>query len=73
LSPNLRGLKAREVIRALEKAGGLVRQGKGDHVNIKMPNGMIVTVPSARDVPIGLLRDLLKKAQLTTEEFMKYL
>ena len=41
-----RGVRAEEVIAAFEKAGGERRGGKGSHVNIKMPNGQLVTMPA---------------------------
>jgi len=37
----------------LPKAGGDVLQGKGDHVNIKMPNGMLITIQVSKDLKIG--------------------
>ena len=42
----LRGIKGKEAIKAFVKAGGIERGGKGDHVNVKMPNGQIVTILS---------------------------
>lgn len=40
----LRDIKAKDAIAALERAGGISRRrGKGDRVNVKMPNGQIVT------------------------------
>jgi predicted RNA binding protein YcfA (HicA-like mRNA interferase family) len=47
--PELRNVRADDAIRAFERAGGIVRGGKGDHVNIKMPNGQIVTIPRTRE------------------------
>jgi predicted RNA binding protein YcfA (HicA-like mRNA interferase family) len=38
MSPELRGIKATEAIKAFERAGGIRKSGKGDHVNVKMPN-----------------------------------
>ncbi|MEW6418599.1 MAG: hypothetical protein AB1480_10820 [Nitrospirota bacterium] len=35
----LLGIKGKEAIKALIRAGGIERPGKGNHVNIKMPNG----------------------------------
>jgi hypothetical protein len=35
----LRGVKGKDAIKAFLRAGGIERPGKGDHVNIKMPNG----------------------------------
>jgi len=43
LNPQLRGIKASDAIKAFEKAGGISKSGKGDHINIKMPNGRIIT------------------------------
>ena len=65
----LRGIKGKEAIKAFVKAGGFERKGKGDHVNIKMPNGQIITIPSSKELKIGLLKAAIKKAGLTEEEF----
>lgn len=68
-----RGLKAEDVIRAFERAGGLRRSGKGDHINLKMPNGQLVTIPTSGDVKTGLLQAAIRKAGLTVEEFVGFL
>lgn len=49
------------------------RQGKGDHVNIKMPNGQIITIPVSGDLKIGLLESAIRKAGLDDEDFQKLL
>jgi predicted RNA binding protein YcfA (HicA-like mRNA interferase family) len=69
----LRGIRGEDAIRAFVKAGGVRRGGKGDHVNIKMPNGRILTVPGNRELKIGLLNDAIKKAGLTDEQFLEFL
>jgi len=69
----LRGIKGKEAIKAFVKAGGIERKGKGDHVNIKMPNGQIITIPSSKELKIGLLKAAIKKAGLTEEEFSRLL
>ncbi len=46
---------------------------KGDHVNIKMPNGQIITIPNSKEIKIGLLKAAIRKAGLTEEEFMQLL
>ena len=73
MSPQLRGSKASDAIKAFEKAGGIRRSGKGDHVNIKMPNGTIITLRDKDEVKIGRLRDAIREAGLTVEEFSKLL
>jgi predicted RNA binding protein YcfA (HicA-like mRNA interferase family) len=69
----LRGIRGEDAIRAFVKAGGVRRGGKGDHVNIKMPNGRILTVPGNRELKIGLLNDAIKKAGLTDQQFLEFL
>ena len=69
----LHNIKGKDAIRAFAKAGGDVRQGKGDHVNIKMPNGQLITIPVPKELKIGLLKAAIKKAGLTEEEFASLL
>jgi len=63
----------KDAVKAFVKAGGVVRRGKGDHVNIKMPNGQIVTIPISGDLKIGLLKSAIKKAGLDDDEFIALL
>ncbi len=69
----LRGIKGKEAVKAFVKAGGIERKGKGDHINVKMPNGQIVTIPSSKELKIGLLKAALKKAGLAEEDFLRLL
>ncbi|MBE0524277.1 MAG: type II toxin-antitoxin system HicA family toxin [Methanosarcinales archaeon] len=69
----LKGIKGNDTIKAFIKAGGVGRKGKGDHVNVKMPNGQIITIPGSKEIKIGLLKAAIKKAGLTEEEFIKLL
>lgn len=73
--PELRNIRPRDAIAALERAGGILRKGgKGDHVNIKMPNGQIITFSGRREpIKVGLLKAMLLKARLTEEEFQRFL
>jgi predicted RNA binding protein YcfA (HicA-like mRNA interferase family) len=50
-----------------------MRKGKGDHVNIKMPNCQIITIPVSGNIKIGLLKSVIRKAGLNDEWFMKLL
>lgn len=68
-----RGLKSAEVIKAFIRAGGIRRSGKGSHVNIKMPNGTIITIPASGEIKVGLLINALRKAGLTTEAFLRFI
>jgi len=40
---------------------------------IKIPNGMIITIPSKGAVKVGLLKAAIKRADLTEEEFSELL
>ena len=48
MTKHLRGIKARKAISAFIRAGGIKRSGKGSHINIKMPNGIIITLPNKK-------------------------
>lgn len=69
----LRDIKGHDAVKALVKAGGIVRQGKGDHVNIKMPNNALITIPVSKELKIGLLKAMIKKTGLSEEEFLALL
>lgn len=72
--PELRNVRPADAIAALERCGGVARQGKGAHVNIKMPNGQLVTFSGTRDpIKIGLLKAMLKKAGVSEERFANML
>ena len=70
---SLHSIKGKDALRAFANAGGKVRPGKGDHVNIKMPDRQLITIPVSGEVKIGLLKAAIKKAGLTEEEFEKLL
>jgi predicted RNA binding protein YcfA (HicA-like mRNA interferase family) len=65
----LRGIKGEAAVKAFVKAGGVQRKGKGDHVNVKMPNGQLITIPVRGELKIGLLKAAIRKAGLTEEKF----
>lgn len=68
-----RGLRPQDVIRAFEQAGGRTRAGRGSHVNIKMPNGQLITIPFHGEVKVGLLGAALRKAGLSAADFLRLL
>ncbi len=71
MSRRLRGIKGAEVVKVFVKAGGIRKKGKGDHINIKMPNGQIITIPVSKELKVGLLKAAIKKSGLTEEEFLE--
>ena len=48
------------------------RTGKGSHRVVNMPNGRNLAVPSGI-LKVGLLRSLLKSAEMTEEQFVEAL
>jgi len=71
MSKELRGIKGKDAVKAFLRAGGKERPGKGDHINIKMPNG--ITIPDKGELKIGLLKSAIHKAGLTEEQFLDLL
>ncbi len=69
----IRRIGGHEAIRAFVRAGGVMRQGKGNHVNIKMPSGVTLTLPWVEELKTGLLMAAIKKSGLTEEKYIGYL
>ncbi len=71
---SLHNLKPHRVIRAFERNGWKVKKQTGSHVILtKKGNPFILSIPVHKGKPVkqGLLRDQIKKAGLTEEEFLK--
>lgn len=68
----LRPLPPEKVIRALEKAGFERVRQKGSHIFMRHPNGRTTIVPyhKKENIGRGLLRKIIRDAQMTVEEFM---
>ena len=63
-------LNGRQVVAALERAG-FTRVGETKHIKMRGPDGQIVIVPNhpGEDIKPGTLRNILKQARLTIDEF----
>jgi predicted RNA binding protein YcfA (HicA-like mRNA interferase family) len=76
MPPRLPVLKAKEIIRALQRAGFFIHHTVGSHAQLKhheKPN-LRVTVPQhSGDVPPAILRSILRQAGLSIEEFLDLL
>ena len=73
MSPKLPVVSGIECIRALEKIGYKRVRQKGSHIRLKDMNGQLspVTVPDHKELRPGLLKKILKDADLEIEEFIK--
>jgi len=69
----LRMLKANEIINALKKDGFIPARQKGSHVRLVHKDGRVVTVPchAGQDVGRGLLRKILRDAEMTPDDLLK--
>ena len=66
------GLKPREVLRTLQKAGWYVHETTGSHVHLKhRTKSGRVTVPYHQgfDLPKPIVRSIIRQAGLTPDEF----
>ena len=73
MSKELPSLRAREVVRILEKAGYVEWRQKGSHLTLyRETDRRPVTVPIhfRKTVPKGTLHAIIKLAGLTTDEFL---
>jgi predicted RNA binding protein YcfA (HicA-like mRNA interferase family) len=75
MTQRLPTLRPVEVVRALERAGWEVHRQRGSHVSMhKEGIPFLITVPlHRRDLSRGTLRDIIKDAGLTVEEFLEFL
>ena len=64
-----------ELIRALERGGFEQVRQRGSHVRLRHPDGRVVTVSvhSGREVGKGLLRKILRDAELTVDDLLDLL
>ena len=65
-----------KVVKAFSKAGWVVARQKGSHViMVKEGSPVILTVPVHKNKPVkrGTLRDLIKDAGMSVEEFCNLL
>jgi predicted RNA binding protein YcfA (HicA-like mRNA interferase family) len=72
MNPKLPVVSGRQVVRALERVGYRVVRQRGSHIRLRDesdPNHLPVTVPDHRTLKPGLLRQILRDANLTVEEF----
>ena len=71
----LRNLKPERVVKAFIKAGWILRKTKSSHAKLTKEGSLtILSIPihKGKPIKIGLLQDQVKKAGMTTEDFLKY-
>ena len=72
--PRLPRISGREAVRAFQRAGWEVDRQRGSHVVLTKAGSIYtLSVPLHPVLGPGLLRDLIRKAGLTVEEFTELL
>lgn len=75
MAPRLPNLSAKEVVRALERAGFVFQRQKGSHATFRHPETKRTTVVPLHggDMKRPLLKLIVQQTGLTEEEFRKLL
>lgn len=68
-------LRAKQLIRALERVGFEVQRTRGSHLRLKHPDGRITSVPahSGETLGPGLLRAILREVEMSADDLIKML
>jgi len=67
--------RGEQVVRAFQRAGWQIARVRSSHVILEKEGSVAtlsVPVHKGKNVKRGTLRDLIKDAELTTEDFLKY-
>ncbi len=72
--PRLPRVSGRQAAAAFERAGFQRRRQRGSHIVLaRLGYPQTLSVPDHRQLGVGLLRDLVRKADLTVEQFIELL
>ena len=72
MSDKIPRIRCEELVRVLKKAGFVEKRQKGSHLTMwRESDKRRVTVPihSAREIPVGTLRSILRDADISTDDF----
>ncbi len=67
-------LSGRDLVRALQKVGFIVKRQRGSHIILRRTEPAVrVVVPDHKALRIGTLRSILSNAGLTVDDLLKLL
>jgi len=66
-------LSGRDVIKALAHIGYRLARQRGSHIRLSCPGRKSVTVPNYKSIGPGLLRKILRDAEISTDEFNNFI
>jgi predicted RNA binding protein YcfA (HicA-like mRNA interferase family) len=76
MNPKLPVISGRQAVKAFERIGYRIVRQRGSHIRLREdtnPDHLPLTIPDHRTLKPGLLRQLLRDAGLTVEEFLDLL
>ncbi len=73
MSTKLPAVTAKDIIRVLERKGFIKVRQSGSHAIFRHSNGLRTTVPihSTKNIGKGLLKQIMKDAEITEDELRK--
>ena len=71
--PELPVISGQECIRALSRLGYATVRTRGSHVRLRAAGRNPVTVPLHRELDRGTLREIIRTAEISVEEFLGFL
>jgi predicted RNA binding protein YcfA (HicA-like mRNA interferase family) len=76
VNPKLPVVSGRQAIKVFERIGYQVVRQRGSHIRLRdedNPNHLPLTIPDHKTLKPGLLRRLLRDADLSIDEFLAFL
>ena len=55
----------------LQQLGYYMRDQKGSHIHLRHPTRKPLTIPNHQEIARGTLRQIIRDAELTLEEFLR--
>ncbi len=71
--PKLTALSGKEIIRLLNKFGYYKVRQCGSHIRLSCEGKKSITVPNYREISKGLIQKILRDAEISKEEFKKFI
>ncbi|MBI5730075.1 MAG: type II toxin-antitoxin system HicA family toxin [Ignavibacteriales bacterium] len=65
-------LSGKEIIKVLSRIGYYVVRQRGSHIRLYCLDRKPITIPNYKSIDRSLLRKILRDAQISDEEFLKF-
>jgi predicted RNA binding protein YcfA (HicA-like mRNA interferase family) len=71
--PKIPQISGKSLVKVLEKIGYFVVRQRGSHIRMHHEDRWPITIPNHKILGKGLLRKILRDAELSTNDFLKLL